>query len=76
MMCQVFKERRKLENPNEIISPNIAHVSYIILPHKYLCCDRVQVPFAEHAENAASGEQADFSFIQLLCFQAVSGISK
>lgn len=71
-----FKERRKLENHNEIMSSNIAHASYIILPHKYLRWDGVQVHFAEQAENAALGEQADFSFIQLLCFQAISGISK
>lgn len=76
MMCQVFKERGKLENPNEILSPNIAHVSYIILPHKYLYCDGVQAHFAEQAENAALGEPADSSFIQLLCLQAISDILK
>lgn len=75
MMYQVFKERRKLENPNEIILLKRAYGSYIILWLKYLCCDGVQVLFAEQAENAAT-EQADFSFIQLLCFQAVSDISK
>lgn len=29
------------------------------------------VRYAEQAENAALGEQSDFSFIQLLCFQAI-----
>lgn len=76
MMCQVFKERRKLEDPKETTSLKRAYDSYFILWLKYLCCDGVQVLFAEQAENAATGEQADFSFIQLLCFQAVSDISK
>lgn len=76
MTYQVFKERRKLENPNETISLKRAYGSCISLWLKYLCCDGVQVLFAEQAENAAIGEQADFSFIQLLSFQAVSDISK
>lgn len=49
---------------------------YFTLPHKCLYCDGEPVHFAEQAEHAALGKQANLSFIQLLCFQVISDISK
>lgn len=49
---------------------------YFTLLRKCLYCDGVPAHFAEQAEHAALGKQADLSFIQLLFFQVISDISK
>lgn len=74
-MYQVFKERRKLENRNEIVSLKRAYGSYIILWLKYLCCDECKYSLLNKLkmlpqENRLTSALFNcFAFKQFLIFQ-------